>query len=452
MAIIKFKVAARTDVGLVRTNNEDNFQISRDLSVEPMRWVNDELCQLGTYGCLLVVADGMGGANAGEVASHIAMETIKKEFIPSKLKNIKLDSNDSINTYIKDVIKLADANIKNHAQSNPETHGMGTTIVVAWIINDKLYIGWCGDSRAYLFNSTYGLVRITKDHSYVQQLVDSKKLTEEEAFDFPDSNIITRCLSDSDQIAIPDTLSSPIVLSCGDIVMLCTDGLCGMLRDESISTVMKIDSDNLTNLTNNLITAALKASGADNVTVAVCKICSGVKANPQKPGNIDTSAIKKRKTIIRLVICLLLIGVLFGAIIAFLKPSSGNVDQEPLNIQCDSTTTSPIEKNDTVATPIKHDATEPNPKDKSAADILKGAPRLPIVNQAPDEPKEESVEDAEDNSSKSPDIIEIVVPTGCTPRLFMQKHHMNASDFKKLNPDIKIDSIKAGMTVKIYRK
>ena len=80
MVPIKFKVAAKTDVGIVRTNNEDNFQISWDLSSLPMRWINNEIHQLGKNGCLLVVADGMGGANAGEVASQIAIDTIKNKF------------------------------------------------------------------------------------------------------------------------------------------------------------------------------------------------------------------------------------------------------------------------------------------------------------------------------------------------------------------------------------
>lgn len=88
---------------------------------------------------------------------------------------------------------------------------MGTTIVVAWILNDKLYIGWCGDSRAYVYNSAYGLLRLTKDHSYVQQLVDSGKLSEDEAFDYPDSNIITQCLSASSQNVIPQHYQNRLI-------------------------------------------------------------------------------------------------------------------------------------------------------------------------------------------------------------------------------------------------
>lgn len=101
MPLMKFKVAAKTDVGLMRTNNEDNFQISWDLSSLPMRWVNNELQQLGNKGCLLVVADGMGGANAGEIASKIAIDSIKNSFSPEKLTDKILSSKDAINSFIK---------------------------------------------------------------------------------------------------------------------------------------------------------------------------------------------------------------------------------------------------------------------------------------------------------------------------------------------------------------
>ena len=277
MSIIKFKVAAKTDVGLVRTNNEDNFQISWDLSALPMRWVNNETHQLGEKGCLLVVADGMGGANAGEVASQIAIDTIKTCFAPDKITSGIVASKEAINGFIKDSITLADENIKKYAVSHSETKGMGTTIVVAWIYRDKLYIGWCGDSRAYVFNPVYGLIRLTKDHSYVQQLVDSGKLSEEEAFDFPDSNIITQCLSASPQKCKPEVLSKPFDLSNGDTLLLCTDGVCGMIRDTEIHNVLSNSDDDLSKTSDSLISAALGASGADNATLCLMKITQGLK-------------------------------------------------------------------------------------------------------------------------------------------------------------------------------
>ena len=172
---IKFKIAAKTDVGLERSNNEDNFQASSDLLITPMRWVNNEICQLGEKGALLVVADGMGGMNAGEVASQIAIDTVRDEFAPINITPEITKSRYTIEKFMNEVVVKADAKIKDVSKKRPETRGMGTTIVIAWLYNDNLYVSWCGDSRAYVYNPEHGLHRLTKDHSYVQQLVDAAK-------------------------------------------------------------------------------------------------------------------------------------------------------------------------------------------------------------------------------------------------------------------------------------
>lgn len=281
MSNIKFKIAAKTDVGRVRTNNEDNFQAASDLTTAPMKWVNDVECDLGNKGALLVVADGMGGMNAGEVASEIAINTIREFFSPDKITADVLDSKVGIETFMKKSIVEADKRIKEAAKKNPENRGMGTTIVIAWLLEDSLYVAWCGDSRAYIYNRVNGLRQISKDHSYVQTLVDKGKITHEEAFDYPDSNIITRCLSDSDQKARPDTIANPITVCNGDIILLCTDGLSGMIRDHEIEQILAENERNFSECTDRLIEAACEASGQDNITVALCKILSG-GAEPQK--------------------------------------------------------------------------------------------------------------------------------------------------------------------------
>lgn len=274
---IKFKIAAKTDVGLERSNNEDNFQASSDLLITPMRWVNNEVCQLGEKGALLVVADGMGGMNAGEVASQITIDTVREEFAPINITPEITKSRYTIEKFMNEVVVKADAKIKEVSKKRPETRGMGTTIVIAWLYNENLYVSWCGDSRAYVFNPEYGLHRLTKDHSHVQQLVDAGKLTEDEAFDFPESNIITRCLCDAKQKAQPECLDKPYPVCDNDIILLCTDGLCGMIRDYEIQDVMNSFTKDMTVLTDNLVQAALNASGADNCTVCLCQILSGGK-------------------------------------------------------------------------------------------------------------------------------------------------------------------------------
>lgn len=275
MSDIHFRLAAKTDVGLERTNNEDNFQVSANLDEMPMKWVNNQEYSLGNKGALMVVADGMGGMNAGEVASEIAINTVRELFAPECITDEVVKSRFTIEKFMKGVIVEADKRIKDFARQNPDSQGMGTTIVIAWLFDGNLYVSWCGDSRAYVYNPGTGLFQISKDHSYVQVLVDKGSITREEAFDFPDSNIVTRSLTDSDTKAVPDSLLMPQPLCDGDIIMLCSDGLNGMLRDQEIEAIMAGHQDNMTACVDALIQGALDAAGADNCTVALCQILSG---------------------------------------------------------------------------------------------------------------------------------------------------------------------------------
>lgn len=262
------KLLAATNVGLVRKNNEDNFVVNKDLTQS--EWLipsADETVSLGEYGSLLVVADGMGGANAGEVASAIAIETVQEMFTADKLSTVTL-SPKSIDDYLITAIKEADMNICKHAEEHPDTQGMGTTIVMCWIIGDEAHVAWCGDSRCYIFRND-SFMRVTKDHSYVQGLVDEGKISEEEAFDHPYSNVITRCLG-SEERAKPDVRT--LTINDGDIYLLCTDGLCGLCRDDEIMDIVIDNKDDLYSCRDKLIQAALEAGGYDNVTIAVGKI------------------------------------------------------------------------------------------------------------------------------------------------------------------------------------
>ena len=275
MSNMKFRMAAKTDMGLVRTNNEDNFQAAADLTAPRMSWVNNEIYSLGDMGALLVVADGMGGMNAGEVASALAIETICDYFSARRLTPDIIRNRFSIEKYMNAAITAADARIKQEAHLHPETRGMGTTIVIGWVLNGKLYVSWCGDSRAYIYNPSAGLHQITKDHSYVQSLVDKGALSREEAFDFPDSNIITQSLSDAVSKAKPESLMRPYNLNNGDIILLCTDGLCGMLHDQEMEAVIRANEHDMDLLTDELIHAACEAEGSDNITVTVLQVLQG---------------------------------------------------------------------------------------------------------------------------------------------------------------------------------
>lgn len=270
MSEVRFKLAAGTNVGLIRQNNEDNFVVCSDLSTS--NWLipqAGDFTDLGQYGVLLVVADGMGGANAGEVASAIVVETIQNQFVPEQLEEA-VATDKSIQEFMKEVVKSADLNILHHSQNDSSTHGMGTTIVMAWILNNKAYICWCGDSRCYVLNKRKGLVQLSKDHSYVQELVDKGELSAELMHDHPLSNIITRCLGDVDNRANPETRIYQ--LHNGDVFMLCSDGLCGLCHDDQILDVMIKFHDDPVECKKELISAALAAGGYDNVTVAIASI------------------------------------------------------------------------------------------------------------------------------------------------------------------------------------
>lgn len=255
-------------MGNVRKNNEDNFTVIADIARPNTEWGGSKQIDLGERGSLLVVADGMGGMNAGEVASAIAVEAVEELF--NNMKPEVLKSTPTIQNFMSSVVVEADKRIK--AKSTLETRGMGTTLVMAWLYNGYAYVCWCGDSRAYLFNTATGLSRISKDHSLVQSLVDNHKITDDEAFDSPQSNIITRCLSDSQNNAKPEN-AVPVELCNGDVVMLCSDGLCGMIRDRDIVQVMRNKiGDGVAKTVEELVAAAKRAGGKDNVTVVAASI------------------------------------------------------------------------------------------------------------------------------------------------------------------------------------
>jgi protein phosphatase len=300
-----FKIRGRTDTGLLRDNNEDNFTICADLSKTEEAWFipEEKSLILGDLGCVMAVADGMGGTNAGEVASDIAIKAIEEQFSDreqlTKIKDLR-----EIEKFMVEALIYADAKINERIKKDRSTEGMGTTVVLLWALNGRAYYCWCGDSRAYLFNKKNEphLKRLSKDHSYVQQLVDEGKLTEDEAFDHPESNIITKCLGGGVDVPSPDFACHP--LQKGDIYLLCTDGLCGVCKDNAISTVLDTYEGDAPRLCLDLIDLAKKEGGPDNITVTMLEILDANEPSSESPysqtvppdtGRLDKNA--KRKTI-----------------------------------------------------------------------------------------------------------------------------------------------------------
>lgn len=289
---ILFRMAARCEAA-GRPNNEDNYQLDDNLSDNSWGFTADAEVSLGEKGALLVVCDGMGGMNAGEVASDVAVKTIKEWFTTDKLTDAAIAAPCK---YIASAIVAADAAIKAHSKTNPDTEGMGSTIVLAWLLEQKVYVGWCGDSRCYRFNPAYGLERLSHDHSYVQELVDAGKLTEELAFDHPNNNIITRSLGDPRGAAQPDTKEFDLYNQ--DIILLCSDGLCGTLRDNEIAELILQHQTSMQECRDALWDADEAAGWTDNTTIALAQIISGGKdsttANKTATASTDISTSKAK--------------------------------------------------------------------------------------------------------------------------------------------------------------
>lgn len=294
-----------------RQYNEDNYLLKDNLSETECGMIKtDEILSLDEKGALLVVCDGMGGMNAGEVASSLAIQAIQEQFATENLTPKIMANNQTILNFVENAIIAADKKIKEDGKQNKEHEGMGSTIVLAWIVGKNMYVGWCGDSRAYRFNPEIGLEQLSCDHSYVQELVDAGKLSPELAFDHPDSNIITRSLGDSRQKARPDVKFFPLYND--DIILLCSDGLSGVLRDEEMQDIICNHTDSMENCRKALWEESEKVGWTDNVTIALCQIVSGANAAPKGKENKNDKPQKKKKNILLVVIVLILgIGIVY---------------------------------------------------------------------------------------------------------------------------------------------
>ena len=310
---IIFRMVAYTDaagkstIGAPRSGNEDNFYFLYDVSSGSTKGKPDVDMQMSAYGLLMVVADGMGGMNAGEVASQIAVNTVEEYFAQGKISLDTAASADKRRKYLEQVIIEADERIKKDSKQNKEHEGMGSTIILAWIVGKELTLSWCGDSRAYRYNPATGIELLSKDHSYVQELVDKGLIRYEDTFDHPQGNIVTRSLGDMSRKAQPESRQYEVYDN--DIIMLCSDGLSGVLRDrktydmdgdliagDNLEDIIAENHSSLTECREALWDAAANADWYDNVTAVLCEIRSGAGVMPVKqqgmPVNNDSNVKK----------------------------------------------------------------------------------------------------------------------------------------------------------------
>jgi serine/threonine protein phosphatase PrpC len=243
--------AALTDVGCQRENNEDRFSY----------WEPDNEEDFRAKGRLVIVADGMGGYEGGQEASRLAVEAIESAYSDGK----GADPQSSL----VNAFSAAHARILQEAQLRPDLHGMGTTCTAAALVGRNLYYAHVGDSRLYLVRSA-NISRLSHDHSYVSRLVEQGVISPEQAEHHPQRHVLTAALGAGHDIA-PDFPSEPVNLQHGDILVLCTDGLWSMMRDEEIQAAVHLDS--LAEACEDLVQTAKQRGGPDNITVQILRIC-----------------------------------------------------------------------------------------------------------------------------------------------------------------------------------
>lgn len=232
-----------TDPGIVRSHNEDSVTIVENMLGEHM----------------LIVADGMGGHRAGEVASGIAVSHLSERFKALSSIGSKLDA---IN-WLDENVAIINAEIIKYANSNPDCMGMGTTLVVALLTNDFLIFGNIGDSSGFVLKNKK-LHKVTKDHTLVNVLVESGELTEEEAQNHPKKNVLMRALGASDK----QELDKFAVETDVDAILLCSDGLTNMLSTEQIESTLNDEELDIETKITKLVRKCNARGGTDNISLA----------------------------------------------------------------------------------------------------------------------------------------------------------------------------------------
>ncbi|KKB39296.1 Stp1/IreP family PP2C-type Ser/Thr phosphatase [Bacillus thermotolerans] len=241
----------RTDRGRVRLHNEDSGGVFVHAS--------------GSR--LAIVADGMGGHNAGDVASQMAVEAIQSQWMQVK----KIDDANQAERWLREAINESNEKVFSHANCSPECSGMGTTLVVALCTDRFCTIANIGDSRCYLFNED-GFVQLTEDHSLVNELVKSGEITKEEAEYHPRKNILTRALGTASEVTAD---FHTVMFEQGDALLLCSDGLSNKLAQQEMQQIMEASLP-LEEKADSFIQTANQKGGEDNITLVILEYSAGL--------------------------------------------------------------------------------------------------------------------------------------------------------------------------------
>ncbi len=255
------KVVIKTDLGNIRTNNEDAGTFIKIADENVIR----------EKGYLLLVADGMGGHNAGEVASKIALETIGEEYF-------KQGSDTNKEKALSKAFNAANKKIFDMSSANENYKGMGTTCTVVVIAGQTLYYAHSGDSRAYLFKDKT-ITQITEDHTYVQELVKNGDITLLEANNHPQRNILTNAMGTKPALRV-DTGKCALTFDQNDRILLCSDGLYDYLSDIELSEALLNNS--LQDVADHLVAEAKRRGGKDNITVVLAEKTAAITETGSK--------------------------------------------------------------------------------------------------------------------------------------------------------------------------
>lgn len=258
---VRVSVFGKTDLGRTREHNEDTFLVadlsSGNASLQPeVRNHN-----VGPRGSLFIVADGMGGAAAGELASAMAADHIHRHMTTTWTTDTPPTA-ERFAFRMREAVEVANSAIYSYAREHAEVRGMGTTVTAAGIFGSDLYLAQIGDSRAYLVRNS-DAIQLTKDQSLMQRLVDAGELTEDEAEQSERRNIILQALGPDPRVKVDLTYQS---VRRGDVLILCSDGLSGLVRREEFATLARQHTDPSA-LCAALIDLANSRGGPDNITV-----------------------------------------------------------------------------------------------------------------------------------------------------------------------------------------
>ena len=271
-------ISARSDVGQHRDHNEDRFLVAdlstRDASLN----LSGRKFDLGTKGFVLLVADGMGGASGGEVASQMAVDLIYEQLATEWTEDPETSA-ERFQFRVRDAIERANARIHERSQRQLELHGMGSTATLVGLFDGHFLLNQVGDSRAYLVTEN-AVVQLTHDQSFVQQLLDTGRVSEEQAEQMGNKNVILQALGPAPTVQV---VQSWRPIQRGDMVLICSDGLSGVVGSaEMQATVM--DAPDLTEACESLIDLANSRGGPDNITVILAQL-TGDGLPLQEDGN-----------------------------------------------------------------------------------------------------------------------------------------------------------------------